>query len=447
MNVTAPPRSLKTKAEEDLAAAYGAARASLPGSGVVAKRRDAAFALFERSGLPHRRVEAWKYTDLRALMRTVPPLASEAEPAAPLAAIGREDPLAGLDCARITVANGTFRPELSDLAGLDGITVQSLGDVLDTTPDRVGRLFADSGDTMLALNSALMQGGVVVTVAKDAKPSRPIAVVHSTALLAPASLFIRDVIDVGRDASVRFVDAYHGPASLAYHVNAVTELAIGSGAKVAFARLQAEGSGAVHIGSLVAQLADDASLDHLIVSAGANLSRWQGFVTVAGRRARIAFNGANMLSGKEHGDLALVIEHAAPDSVSRELFKNVVDGQAQGAFQGRIVVKAGAQKTDAKMMTQALLLSDTAEFASKPELEIFADDVQCGHGATSGRIDETMLFYLLARGIPRAEAERLLIEAFLADPIDAIGDEAIAAALKGTIGRWLAKRGGGLVET
>jgi Fe-S cluster assembly protein SufD len=440
MNVTAAPRSLKTKAEEEIAAAYQAARASLPGTGAVARRRDAAFAMFERSGLPHRRVEAWKYTDLRALMRTVPPLVGDAEPAT-LAALDSDDPLAGLECARIIVANGAFRPDLSDLAGLDGVTVQSLADVLDTTPDRVGRLFADADDTVLALNTALMQGGVVVTVAADAKPARPIAIVHRSAVAAPASLYVRDVIDVGRNAAVRFVDAYTGPASVAYHLNVATELAIGDGAHVAFARLQAEGTAAVHLASLVARLAGDASLDHLVVSAGASLSRWQGFVTVAGSGARIAFNGANMLAGKEHGDLALVVEHAAPHSASRELFKNVVDGQAQGAFQGRIVVKQAAQKTDAKMMTKALLLSDSAEFASKPELEIFADDVQCGHGATSGRIDETMLFYLLARGIPRGEAERLLIEAFLADAIDAIGDEAIGEALKRTIGKWLARRG------
>src|ERR1700674_4858517 len=142
MNVTAAPRSLKTKAEEELAAAYQEARASLPGSGAVARRRDAAFALFERSGLPHRRVEAWTYTDLRALMRTVPPLAGDAEPA-PLAAIGRDDPLAGLDCARSGDANGARRADLSDLDGLDGVTIESLADVLDATPDRVGRLFAD----------------------------------------------------------------------------------------------------------------------------------------------------------------------------------------------------------------------------------------------------------------------------------------------------------------
>ncbi len=185
-----------------------------------------------------------------------------------------------------------------------------------------------------------------------------------------------------------------------------------------------------------------ATLDHLAVNSGAALSRWQGFVTVAGKDARIGFSGATMLSGAEHGDSTLVLNHAEPHGVSRELFKTAIDGRANGAFQGKIIVAPGAQKTDAKMMTKALLLSDEAEFASKPELEIFADDVQCGHGATSGQIDATQLFYLLSRGIPRAEAERLLIEAFLDDAIDAIGDEAIADALKGVVSAWLAKRGG-----
>jgi Fe-S cluster assembly protein SufD len=281
-----------------------------------------------------------------------------------------------------------------------------------------------------------------VHVAKDAKPALPIEIAHFASLDQPASIFTRDLVEVGPNASVRFVDTYYGPAATAYQVNAATELDIGSGANVSWSRLQSEGSDAIHIGSLAARIGADATLAHLIVSAGAGLSRWQGFVAVAGRGAHIAFYGANMLAGREHGDLALVVNHAAGHSQSRELFKNVVDGEAEGAFQGRIVVEAGAQKTDARMMTQALLLSDRAEFASKPELEIFADDVQCGHGATAGRIDETMLFYLMARGIPRGEAERLLIEAFLADAIDAIGDEAIAAALKGPVSAWLARRGG-----
>ena len=202
---------------------------------------------------------------------------------------------------------------------------------------------------------------------------------------------------------------------VAYQVNALTELDVARGAHVVWARLQAESEAALHLSSFVVRLAQDASLDHVAVNAGAAVARWQGFATVAGRGVEAGFNGATMLSGKEHGDTTLVMNHAEPGASSRELFKTVIDDAAEGAFQGRIVVQPGAQKTDAKMMTQALLLSDDAQFASKPELEIFADDVQCGHGATTGRIDAAMLFYLMARGIPRAEAERLLVEAFLDD--------------------------------
>jgi Fe-S cluster assembly protein SufD len=438
--MTAEPRILRTKAEETLTAEYQAARSRLPGGGAVAKRRDAAFALFERSGLPHRRLEAWKYTDLRALMRSAAPLGQEADAAA-LAALMQVDPLGGLDRAGIVIVNGVYRPDLSDLAGTEGVTVESLAEVLAKSPERVGGLFADSDDPMLALNTSLMQGGVVLSVAKDAKPARPIELVHLTAAAEPVQIVTRNVVAIGANASLRILESHRG-ANVAYQVNHVTELDIGPGAKLAWSRLQVESEAAFHIASFVVRLAADAAFDHLSVNAGAALARWQAFVAVAGKGARIGFYGATMLSGREHGDTTLVVNHAEPHGASRELFKSVVDGEAEGAFQGRIVVKPDAQKTDAKMMTKALLLSDLAQFAAKPELEIFADDVQCGHGATTGRIDETMLFYLLARGIPRAEAERLLIEAFLADAIDAIGDAEIAEALKGTVGAWLLRRGG-----
>jgi Fe-S cluster assembly protein SufD len=440
--MTAAPTTLRTRAEETLAAEYRAAAATLPGGASVRKRRDAAMALFEKSGLPHRRVEAWKYTDLRALMRTAAPLAG-APDAAALKTVVAADPLAGFDRARIVVANGVYRADLSDLAGLAGVTVAPLADVLAKNPEKVGGLFKDADDTALALNSALMQGGVVVEVGKDAKPARPIEIVHLTAGPDAAASFVRDVVTVGANADVAFVDSHRGPAGQAYQVNAVTELTVGAGARLSWARLQAEGDAAQHIGTLVTRIGADATFNHLIVNAGAALWRWQGFATVAGRGVTLGFNGATMLRGREHGDQTLVVEHAEGYSTSRERFKSVVDGDAEGVFQGRIVVAQDAQKTDAKMMTQALLLSDAAQFASKPELEIFADDVQCGHGATAGRIDDTQLFYLMARGVPRAEAEQLLIEAFLDDAIDSIGHEAVADALKRVVSAWLAKRSGG----
>ncbi len=316
-----------------------------------------------------------------------------------------------------------------------------LAEVLAGTPDRVGRLFADADDTVMALNTAMMQGGVAITVAAEAKPARPIEIVHLTAADAPVSVATRNVVEIGANASIRLVESHRGSAGVAYQVNTLTELDIGRGARVLWTRLQTESETAQHLASFVARLADDATLDHLSVNRGAGLARWQGFVTIGGRRAKAGFYGATMLTDSEHGDTMLVVKHTAPDSVSNELFKNVVDGKATGAFQGMIAVEQQAQKTDAKMMTRTLLLSDEAQFASKPELEIFADDVRCGHGATAGNIDPTMLFYLMARGLPRAEAERLLIEAFLDDAIDAAGDEAIGAALRGLVSGWLERRG------
>ncbi len=439
--MTAEPRTLRTKAEEALVAEYRDAAAGLPGAPAVAKRRDAAIALFEKTGLPHRRVEEWKYTDLRALMKGAAPLAGDADDATLTEVMG-EDPLADLDRARLVVVNGVYRPDLSDAEGLEGVTVTALTDVLEKQPERVGALFADADDTALALNSAFMRGGVVIDIARDAKPSRPIEIAHVTAAGVPVGVFTRDVVTVGANASVRFIDSHRGPSGLGYQVNAVTELDVAAGANVEWARLQAEGDAAQNIGSLKVRLAADSTFNHLGVNAGGALWRWQGFATVAGRGVTVTFSGATMLTGREHGDQTLVVEHAEGYSASRELFKSVVDGEADGVFQGRIVVQPDAQKTDARMMTQALLLSETAQFAAKPELEIFADDVQCGHGATSGRIDDTQLFYLMARGVPRFEAEQLLIEAFLDDAIDAVHDEAVAGALKGVVSAWLRKRGG-----
>ncbi len=437
--MTAAPKTIRTKAEDALVAQYRAHAATLPGGPPAAHRREAAIALFEKSGLPHRRVEEWKYTDLRALMKEAAPLADGADDAT-LTELAGEDPLADLDRARLVVVNGTYRADLSDLAGLDGVTVTPLASVLAEAPERIGKLFADSDDTALALNSAFMRGGVVVDVARNARPARPLEIAHLTAAGAPVAVFVRDMVTVGDNASLTIVDSHRGPDGLAYQVNAVTELALARGAHVQWARLQAEGDAAQHIGTLETDLSADATLGHLIVNAGAALWRWQGFATVSGRGVTLSFNGATMLSGSQHGDQTLVVRHAEGWSQSRELFKNVVDGTAEGVFQGRIVVEQDAQKTDAKMMAQALLLSETAQFASKPELEIFADDVQCGHGSTSGRIDDTQLFYLMARGVPRAVAEQLLIEAFLDDAIDTLKDDAVAGALKGVVGAWLRKR-------
>mgnify|MGYP000135213055 CR=1 FL=1 len=437
--MTADTRIQRTKAEEGVAAVYAGARSMLPGGDSMRVRRNAAFSLFERFGLPHRRVEAWKYTDLRTRMRNAAPLAGPA-PADLLATVAEADPIAALDRAQIVIANGVFEAELSDLAGIEGVTVEPLSHVLATSPSRVGQLFEDGDDIVMALNTALMQGGAVVTVAAQAQPARPIEIVHLTAGAEPVSVYSRTVVVVEEGATVRFLESHRGTAGLAYQVNTLTELDVGAFADVTWARLQTESEAAQHLSSFVTRIGEGARLEHAAVNSGAALARWQAFVTIAGRGVRTGFSGATMLSGAEHSDTTLVMTHDQPHGTSREMFKAAIDDRATGAFQGKIIVSPGAQKTDARMMAKALLLTDEGEFASKPELEIFADDVQCGHGATSGRIDADELFYLMARGIPQPAAEQLLIEAFLSEALDTIGDEAINSALGGVISGWLARR-------
>ncbi len=183
-----------------------------------------------------------------------------------------------------------------------------------------------------------------------------------------------------------------------------------------------------------------AHLNTFGLTTGAGVSRFQAFIECAGEGAKIETNGVNLLNGKQHADTTLFIDHTVPNCSSREVFRAVVDDRAHSVFQGRIVVRPDAQKTDAKMMTRALLLSDEAEADNKPELEIFADDVTCGHGATSGALDESLLFYLRARGLPEKEAQALLIQAFVGEAIESIASDSLRELAIETAERWLRAR-------
>jgi len=433
--MNAEPRILRTQAEETLALEFAAARTQLPGSPAIAAAREAAFAAFQKLGLPHRRTEPWRYTDLRALLRTVPPLAIGASGDDVVIA----DLLPGLDRARLVVVDGIFRPELSDLSGLDGVTIRPLVDLLRDGDIRVGQQIAPLNDAVVSLNSALMVGGVAIEIPAGARIERAIEITHVTS--SAVASHVRNLVTVGADASARILETHVGPAGSAYQANIVTEATVGDRAKVVWAKLQLEGDAAVHLGTLAVAIATETQFDHLTLMTGASISRSQSFVTFTGENARAGLFGATMVRGKQHADIALGVDHAVPNCSSRELFKAVMDGRAEGIFQGRIVVRPDAQKTDGRMMTQGLLLSEDASFFVKPELEIFADDVQCAHGATSGEIDEDILFYLLSRGIPRAEAETLLVTAFLAEAIEGLGDEAIGDAFEEISRNWLATRG------
>ncbi len=446
--MTAEPRIIRTEAEQALVVHFEDVLGGLPGGERVRAIRAAAFDKFRRTGLPHRRVEEYKYTDLRALMKKAAPPARR-----PLDTIAAHtlrdllDPLDGLARYRLVLVDGYFFDALSDRAALlaAGVEVAPSSLVLEADSHDASALLATpqiaTGDAVLALNTAFAHDGVSVVVRDGTVLAKPLEILHLSTIGAPHAAFVRSSFRIGADASIKVIETHRGPDGGEHQTNVAIEIAAGRGATVTWAKLQAEGDRTLHLGTTLLTLAPDMRFDHMTVTAGAAISRAQMFLSTGGDHTRMGIHGAGMIGGRQHADMTLLIDHALPGANTRVLVKNVVDDEARGVFQGKIIVEPGAQKTDAKMMSKALLLSDTAEFDAKPELEIFADDVQCGHGATSGRIDETQLFYLMARGVPQAEAERLLIEAFLDDAIDALGDEEIGTVLKRSVTAWLNKRG------
>jgi Fe-S cluster assembly protein SufD len=446
--MTAPTKTIRTPGEAELIERFAGAHATLSGTDAVKRLREEAFAAFERQGLPHRRVEAWKYSDLRNRLKTAVPLAARPGAEASTAALKTAaDAFFGITRHRLVLIDGFLDPGLSDGEALkgEGVEVASVAEALSVGDDGSADLLSvpeiAGNDVALALNTAFAADGVVVRVGEGARPSKPIEIVNIVSRERPHAVHARNRVVLGNGAEATFLESVAGGCE-ASEINSATEYRTGDETKLTVARLQATNAGATQIATNIVRLGAGAELKHLSVEAGGGFSRNQTFVTFAGAHARADILGVSMLDDRRHVDQTLVVDHAAPHCDGTELFKTVLDGRSHGVFQGQIVVRRGAQKTNSKMMSQALLLSEEAEMDSKPELEIFADDVVCGHGATSGQIDRTMLFYLMARGIPRAEAERLLVEAFLADAIDALGDEAIADALKRRVSGWLGARDG-----
>jgi len=437
--MSADIRAMKTTAEQSLAETFARARARLPGKGAVERLREDAFRQFETSGLPHRRVEEWKYTDLRALMRDLYPLAGAPDAAAKARAEDAGKLLAGVVCRRLVFVDGALVHELSDLTPEPGLTIDSMADALAKSDplvaEHVGKTI-QTDDVAVALNTALMGDGAVVRVAAGTALKRPIHLIFAAGSEKPSSAFIRSLIVVEKGAKATLIENHESGAS---QVNAALELVAGDEAQIDYVKIiKARG---LHVSTLLASIGAGAAFNSLAFNADAQVARNQLFVRFAGEGTKAAIRGVSLLKGNEHVDTTLLIDHAAGHCESREQFRSVLDGESQGVFQGKIVVRPHAQKTDAKMMTRALLLSEGAEADNKPELEIFADDVVCGHGATAGALDDTLKFYLMARGIPAKEAEALLIQAFVGEAIEEIAHEGIREALMKAALEWMGKRG------
>ena len=399
---------------------YDSVFGKLPGDSAL---RAAAAAAFRSAGLPGggrgRRIEAWKYTSLRAVADAT--FQREAAPRHEAETILAGLPLPG--APRIVFVDGALRddPSRPPAFGVARFAQQPDFGTL-TWPDR---------EPMVALNTMLAEDGAVVDVpaVHDGGVVQLVSIASSDADFHP-----RHSIRLGKGARLTLVEISVGQGT--YLLNTVAEIHVAEGATLTHLRLQDEAASAFHVSTTYADVQAGATYDSFTLNIGARLSRTEVHAQLTGAGGAAHLNAAQLLTGSQHADFTSVVGHVAPGCQSRQTVKNVLAGRSRGVFQGKIEVARQAQKTDGYQMNQALLLSPDAEVDSKPELEIFADDVKCSHGATVGELDAEQMFYLRSRGVPEAEARSILVRAFLAEALDAVADETIRARLEAAVEGW-----------
>jgi Fe-S cluster assembly protein SufD len=422
-----------TPAEQGLVASFRPDRGE---AGWVSALRSGALARFSELRLPTARHEDWRFTSLAALAPLPLGRAPEGDLDRARALLARAP--AAEEGARLVFLNGRFRSELSSGGSLpQGIVLASLGEALRRRPAEVrphlGRLARPDALAFVAANAALFDDGAFLSLPAGAALDAPVALVFLTDGPAAAVAHPRTLIVAGEGARATVQECFLGPEGAGYLTNAVTEIVLAAGAEVEHVRLQLEGAEAFHVSSLHAEQGAGARLAAHAFSLGARLSRSETWTRLGGEGAHVAANGLYMADGQRLVDNFSWIEHAVPRCTTEETYKGILDGKARGVFSGRIRVMPGAQKTVARQMNSNLLLSDDAIVDTKPQLEIFADDVKCGHGGTVGQLDETALFYLRSRGVPEAEARSLLVWAFASEMVGLVGAPSIRARAKNLV--------------
>lgn len=388
---------------------------------------------FAETGFPSRRSENWRYLDLRPL---------EQHPMLPSVMgqpMGVPNGLAlGDSAARIVLVDGCFSADLSATDGLGAdIWFGSTRTAIEKRPELV-RSFAGGGEhPFAALNAAFFADGFVLDVADGVAIDKPIEVIHLASGAGDASLHTRSLVNLGAGSRATIVETYTGSGK--YWRNDVATWRVANGASLTRIALVDESGDAVHLGEVAATFAANARLDGFVCLLGGGTVRQEISVALGGDNAQCRIDGAYLISGGEEANIVTTIDHQAVGGTTSELVKGVAAGRAHGAFQGRIVVREGAQQTDARQTSRNIILGRRASIDTKPELEILADDVKCAHGASVGELDEAALFYLRARGIPTEEARRLLVEGFLAEPIEGIADAAIREHLLRRLSQRLAR--------
>jgi Fe-S cluster assembly protein SufD len=417
------------------AAAFDAADGDQAVPAAVRAFRRAAFDRFAALGFPTPKNEDWHYTSVASIADQEFALLTSRT-----GDVGRDDlapfDFGASDWHTITFVNGRFAPELSDLKKLpDGVEVTDLATAWATgdVADRLGSVASSQSHAFTALNAAFAQDGAVVRIARNVEVARPIHLLFVTdAAAARAMTHPRNLIIVERNATATVIETYASATDSIYFTNAVTEVTLGDGASLRHYKMQREAPRAYHVGTIEVEQRRDSHYVSFSLATGAELSRTNVYTTLDGEGSGATLNGLYMLDGEQHCDHQTQVIHAQPNTFSRELYKGILDGRSHGVFNGKVYVRPIAQKTDGKQTNKTLLLSDTAHVDTKPQLEIFADDVKCTHGSTVGQIDQSALFYLKSRGIANQLARRLLTYAFAADVLETLEVDAVREGLERT---------------
>jgi Fe-S cluster assembly protein SufD len=395
-----------------------------PGTDAAAEIRSAGMAAFEAAGLPTVRDEAWKYTSLRTLgrqaFRTAGPIPAPGEVELDAATV------AGLEGPRIVFLNGRLLPELSTLGEIDGITISSLNGTLADpaggSAGFAGKLAHATNRPFAALNQAFLGQGVLVEAAAGAAPATPLYLqFYFTSGPEPVAAQPRVLVRTAPNSRLTMVEHFVGEGEARNLTNAVTEIELDDGSHVEHYRLQEETPKCFHVGGLYAHVGRDAALVSHNLQLGAAIGRMDIDIALRQPGAAVTLNGLYFVDGRRHIDNHTRVDHFAPHTSSEENYCGIVDGRGRAVFNGKAVVHQDAQKIEAHQSNRNLLLSEQAEVDTKPELEIYADDVKCSHGATVGQLDADALFYLLSRGIDRPVAQGLLTFAFAETVASRIG--------------------------
>lgn len=407
---------------------------SMPEGGFTAAARADALARVRQMGLPGRRDEYWKFTRPDTLVQVGAPKAALFDP--------KEAPVFDtVDRLRIVFVDGVFDKEASDDLTLEGLTIERLADVSDRdihwAKDAYGAIEATVHDPvqrpLAALNTAFAQDGVLIHV--TGKVSKPVNIsyMHRS---ETSDAYLHHVIRMDEGSEMTLLE--NGPAAARF--SKVLEIDVADGAKFHHIRTQGRDHERRAMSCIFGRLGRESEFKSFTLTANGVMTRNECVLTLTGDDAIAHVAGACLGDGDFHHDDTVFVTHDAERCESRQVFKKVLRNGATGVFQGKILVQPGAQKTDGYQISQSLLLDGDSQFLAKPELEIYADDVACSHGSTSGAIDEDSLFYLRARGVPEAQAINMLVLAFLAEAVDEIENEEISDEILGRLSDWLERR-------